>query len=251
MDKTQIIIKSEQHSSRADFDQERELLRDGVDHLIIEEAKEEAHFRPKQYWFALLLWIMKNFFFRVFYSNNGALKDIAIAQGANVQSTRESNVSVVENAGFIQKLVSVVIFSTCIFFSAYIGTVGLEWGTNSWNYLISVALLPLGVLYPVFIIRNSDSDNKAGNRDEIIADKITNSAKQGGIVVAVLGNHHAKEVYEYVSEEYDPEFLEPEYDTLSFANLKQNLHSIFVFVSVWVVIHQILIRSVSPVVTLF
>lgn len=251
MGDTQIIIKSERHSSRADFDEERKLLREGVDHLIIEEAEKEAQYSPKQYWFRILMWNLKQFFFRIFYVDNGTLKDIALAQEADIRFTRESNASVVENAGFIQQVVSVAVMSICIFSSAYIGTVGLEWWTNNWNYLISIALLPLAILYPVYIIRDSDSDNKEGNRDKIIADKITNSAKQGGIVVAVLGNRHAREVYKNVSEEFNPEFCGPVYSTLSFANLIQNSHSIFVFISVWVIIHQIFIRAASLVVTLF
>lgn len=174
MDNTQIIIKSERHSSRADFDQERELLRDGVDHLIIEEAKEEAQYRPHQYWFGILMWIMTQFFFRIFYQNNGVLKDIARAQGANVEYTRESNASVVENSGIMQQLVATAVISIFIFLSAYIGAIGLDWMTHNWNYLISVTLLPLAVLSPIYIIRDSDSDRATGNRDEIIADKITN-----------------------------------------------------------------------------
>jgi hypothetical protein len=115
MNDARIIIKSEKHWSRADFNQERELLRGGVDHLIIEEAKEEAQYRLSQYWFRVLMWFIQQFFFRIFYPNNAVLKDIALAQGAEIQFTRESNASVVENAGTFQQLAAVIFIPVCVF----------------------------------------------------------------------------------------------------------------------------------------
>lgn len=247
MNDTQIIIKSEKHWSRADFNEERELLRNGVDHLIIEEAKEEAQYSPSQYWFGGLMWVMKHFFFRIFYPNNAVLKDIAHSQGAKIQFTRESNASVLKNAGIRQQLFAVFFITFCIFSSAYIGVVGLDWWTPRENYIISVALLPLSVIFSIYMIRNSDSDNSAGNRNEIIADKIIESAQRGGIVVAIVGSSHAKKVRECLSERFDPDYREPVYDTLSLPNIKQNLHSILVFASVWMVIHQVFIRTVSVI----
>jgi hypothetical protein len=135
------------------------------------------------------------------------------------------------------------------FFSAYIGIVGLEWWNNGWNYIISVLLLPLAIIFSIYIIRRSDSDSSTGNRDEIIADKVTESAKKGGIVVAIVGSSHAKEVRENLSDEFDIDYKKPVYDTLSLSNLKQNLHSILVFASVWVVIHQAFITTVSVICT--
>lgn len=85
---SEIIIKGELHSSRADFQEEREILAEGVDTLVVEGSKDEFETGWLHGWFGVAMMIFEYLFASFLYTDSQTLVDIAKGQGADVVYTR-------------------------------------------------------------------------------------------------------------------------------------------------------------------
>lgn len=222
-----MIVKGELHSSRGDLHHERELLIEGVDHLILEGAEDDAEYSLFQQWYAFAMLITEYLFFRILQTDSSILNDIAHAQDADVSRTRESDVSVLENSHIAVRVVAAILFFVLFFASALNGIAG--------NHLVGVPLLLGSALLPVLVLRIHESTRVSGSRDEKMADLIVDAAKDAERVIAVVGDKHADQVCEYLPESMDPIRKGPKYPWYSWQHLKDIAYPTFVFISVlWV-----------------
>lgn len=204
---SEVIIKGEVHASRGDLEEERDLLADGIDTLVVEKSKEETEVGWLHGWFGIAIIIFEYLFASFLYTDHQTLVDIAKGQDAEVIYTRENDAALIENSHKLVVGTAFVLFYFLLFVSAALGMLGSQIGGAG-------TLLMAGLL-PILILRIYETQLATENRDEKIAEKIADAAEDGGRVVAVMGNSHAKRVPDYLPEEIDPEVKEPEYGLFS------------------------------------
>ena len=227
MDNTEVIVKGELHSSRGDLAHEREILVNGVDHLILEGPEKEAKYGLFQQWYAFAMLITDYLFFRIFQIDSSVLKDIALAQNAEVIRTRESDASVLENSHILARIAAAITFFILFFASALFGIAG--------RHTVGVPLLILSAMLPIILLRIHESVRSSGSRNEKMAELIADSAEESGRVIAVVGNSHAGPVCDHLPEWIDPVREDPKYPWYSWQHVKDIAYPTFVFISVlWV-----------------
>jgi hypothetical protein len=236
----EIIIKGEVHTSRADLEEEREILVNGVDHLILENKAEEAEYGLTQQWYGWIMFIFNYLFARQLYADPTILKDIADAQNANVKYTRETDLDVLDNSHPFVQVIAVGLFFTLLSLSVYIGMNG--------RVLMGAACLFTSSLLPLLLLRIHESRKSDGNRNEKIANQIAESAQEGGRVVAVVGNKHAQEIPDYLPDDLpDPDVRSPQHSFLSVPSMKELVYPGFVVFSVLYVFYTGLLIYVQIV----
>jgi hypothetical protein len=204
---SEIIIKGEVHASRGDFEEERNLLAEGVDTLVVEGSEDETEVSWLHGWFGIAMMIFEYLFASFLYTDHQTLVDIAEGQNADVVYTRESDAALIENSHKLVVGTAFVLFYLLIFVSAALGILGSQ--------VAGAGTLLMAGLLPVLILRIYETRLAGEDRDEKIAEKIEDAAEDGGRIVAVMGNSHAKRVPDYLPEEIEPDVREPEYGFFS------------------------------------
>lgn len=208
-----LVIKGELHSSRADFEEERDLLAEGIDTLVIEGQEGEAEYGWLYSWFGIAILIFEYLFAQFLYTDSQTLVDIAKGQNANVVYTRKSDAELIENSHGVVVGIACVLFYGLLLFSV---VYGLVFDT----VLGGAAILLMSALGPILLLRGYEMWKSTGSRDEQIAQKIVEATEDGGRVVAVMGQKHAVNVQEYLPDELDPDIREPQYGVFSFPMLR-------------------------------
>lgn len=227
MSESEVIVKGEYHSSRGDHAHEREILTDGVDHLVLEGPEEEAKYGLLQQWYAFAMLLTEYLFFRVFYTDSSVLEDIAKAQDAEVVKTRESDAAILENSHILVRVFAAVMFLVLFFGAALLGIAGI--------HFYGISLLILSAMLPPLVLRIHESTRSSESRNELMAGKIADAAEEGGRIVAVVGDSHADDVCDHLPESINPEREDPEYPWYTWRHFKDIAYPTFVFVSVlWV-----------------
>jgi hypothetical protein len=227
MPEAEVIVKGEYHSSRGDRVHEREILTEGVDHLVLEGPEEDAKYALFQQWYAFAMLLTEYLFFRVFYTDSSVLEDIAKAQNAEVVKTRESDAAILENSHILVRIFAAVLFLVLFFGASLFGIAGI--------HLYGVSLLILSAMIPTLILRIHESTRSSESRNELMAGKIADAAEEGGRVVAVVGDSHADEVCDNLPASIDPKREYPEYPWYTWRHFKDIVYPTFVFISVlWV-----------------
>jgi hypothetical protein len=204
---SEIIIKGEVHASRGDFEEERNLLAEGVDTLVVEGSEDETEVSWLHGWFGIAMMIFEYLFASFLYTDHQTLVDIAEGQNADVVYTRESDAALIENSHKLVVGTAFVLFYLLIFVSAALGILGSQ--------VAGAGTLLMAGLLPILILRIYETRLAGEDRDEKIAEKIEDAAEDGGRIVAVMGNSHAKRVPDYLPEEIEPDVREPEYGFFS------------------------------------
>lgn len=202
-----VIIKGEIHSSRGDFEEERELLAEGVDTLVIEGSEEDIDVGWLHGWFGIAMMIFEYLFAGFLYTDHQTLVDIAKGQRADVIYTRETDTALIKNSHKLVVGTAFVLFYLLVILSAIFGLLGAQ--------VYGAATLLMAGLGPIIILRIYETRKSGDNRDKKIAEKVERAAADGGRVVAVMGNSHAKNVPDHLPEEISPEIREPNYGFLS------------------------------------
>lgn len=237
MDDTEVIVKGELHSSRGDLAHEREILVEGVDHLILEGAEQEAEYGLFQHWYAFAMLVTEYLFFRIIETDVSILKDIAKAQDADITRTRESNASILENSHVFVRVVAAIVFFVLLFASAAAGL--LEKHTFGASLLIGSAMIPILILRVHETVRSSDS------RDEKMAELITEAAEEGGRIIAIVGDGHTDRVSDYLPDWIDPVREDPKYPFYSWQHITDIAYPAFVFVSVLWMFYSVFIAYIE------
>lgn len=234
-----VVVKGEYHSSGGDLAEEKELLNQGFDVLVLEGREREAECRLSDGWFgiaiATLFWLAGRI-----YVSKDSLVDLAEVQGTEVVYTRESNVELVENTPNSMKLLSAVMFCTLAVGSVVVGlTVADTWGA---------AVLFLALFSPVLGIRIVNSRESRGdlNRDKIVADKIADAAASDQRVLAIVGDAHVDGVTEHLPPDVDPIVCRPAYSRADWRHVREIALPVFemalLLYSLYVLLSWILLR---------
>lgn len=230
-EKLEVVIKGEIHASRGDFQEERELLVEGVDHLILEKSEDLARNpRLRNYWFLILMALLEHGFMRRVYTDTSVLEDIAYGQDADVEYTRETNMEILTNA---TKFGRILAFSTLIILVAFAAT-SIFVGAHFLGFLFVI----MAVIFPPYILREDENRGSEDTRDHRTAEKIETAAQEGGRIVAIVGGNHADDVSKNLSKWVDPTTKGPKYQWYSPYFLRDiiislwNLWPIFI-VGIW------------------
>ena len=244
-----VILKGELHSSDADLEEEKALLADGVDVLVLEQSASSERYRFLAGWFSvaigLLAWILESLYHPV-----EPLVDLADVQDVDVVYTRAGELDPLENAPITMKAVSAGLFYTLVPASLWIGF-AIQ------SNLAGSMLLFLGLVLPVLVVRiyNTNRPDGPRNRDELIAGTIADAGEPGDVVLAIVGAGHVAGVERRLPTSIDVEVRPPAYDVLSLRYVKSiglpTLKAGFVLFSlyvlgVWTVVQMV--TYLSPVV---
>jgi hypothetical protein len=230
---TDVVLKGEIHTSRGDLKEERELLREGVDALVLEGEESKAEYGWSEGWFSTTSWIFGLVMSNI-YTDNRVLEDLALAQDADVLYTRESNAALLRNAGRFVKWTAALLFYVLFPLSLIIGIVTGQTVTGALVLLLS-SLAPL-LLLRVYNMRRSEGEE---NTDQRMADKIVEAAEGSERVVAVMGQAHVESVKERLPENLDVEERDIAYSVWSRPHLEELITPVFTGFSVLFVFYLI------------
>lgn len=208
-----LVIKGEIHTSRGDFEEERDLLAEGIDILVVEGQEGKAEYCWLHSWFGVAMMIFEYLFARFLYTDAQTLVDIAKGQGADVVYTRESDADLLDNSHRLVVIAAFVLFYFFLF-------VSIIYGAALGNQIGGAASLLMSGLGPVLLLRLHETWKSDENRDELIAEKIENGLENGARVVAIMGQQHAEDVPEHLPDDIDPEVREPQYGVFSLPMLR-------------------------------
>lgn len=245
--RTRVLLKGELHSSDEDLREEKALLSDEVDVLVLEQSQSPAGSRFLAAWFALsialLAWILSS----IYHPMEGLL-DIAEVRGVEVVYTRTDDLVPLRTASTTMKVVSGALFYTLVPGSLWIGFV-------TGSHLAGSMLLFFGLVLPVLVVRiyNTNRPDAPSNRDQRIADVVAGAGGPGDVVLAIVGVGHLHGVAERLPDSLDVQVYPPAHDVWSLAHVESVglptvkagfvLFSLYVL-AVWVVVH--VVTSVSP-----
>ncbi|UWG50150.1 hypothetical protein AArcCO_0832 [Halalkaliarchaeum sp. AArc-CO] len=212
---TEVVLKGELHTSSGDLEEECELVKEGIDTLVLEGAESEPDYGWKESWFSTSLdifgLIMNNL-----YVGKDILIDLAEIQDADVVYTRESDSELLDNTSRWMQWMGAILFYLLVSFS-------ILFGLSTGNTVGGAFLLLIGVLLPILLIRiyNMERSSEDNNRDQIMADKIVEAAEDSNRVVAVVGDSHVEGILDHLPNDIDPEVRRTSYSRLSLHHLRE------------------------------
>ncbi|ERG90071.1 MAG: hypothetical protein J07HQW1_00084, partial [Haloquadratum walsbyi J07HQW1] len=104
-----VQLKGEIHSSRGDHNKERELMKEGIDALVLEGTENTGDYGVTEGWFQQAIAGMF-YILSPLYVSKDILVDFAELQGADVYFTRESDAEVLRNAPFTMRVISASLY---------------------------------------------------------------------------------------------------------------------------------------------
>ena len=231
MSDTEILIKREIHTSQGDLDEERELLKTGVDHLILEGSEQKNwQFKWRQLWFGWVLLIFEYLFARQLYVDKTIITDLAEIQDAKLHPTRKSDISILDNSHMLVKIVSAILFFALFAVALIVGVIGnVVWGS---------LLLLVSSLFPLLLIRIHESRRATVGRDIQIAEMIEEVAQGDDRIIAIVGDAHADRIVEALSSDFEVEIKPPVYGRLSRPHLREVIYPVIVSFSVLYVVYS-------------
>jgi len=216
-----IHLKSEIHTSRGDHDEERKLMRQGVDALVLEGEEDRGDYRLSEAWFEQALSGMF-YLLEPIYLSKHILLDLAKLQDAEIYFTRESDAAVLRNAPISVRVVSMSLYFLLLMSSVIVGLL-------TQDYLTGAAFLAASFFLPVLLIRYYNTSYNSGeeNRDRIMAETIQEAAQKHDATLAIVGAHHAEGIRDQLPSELDVEFHPPAYGRFSREHLAEILAPLF------------------------
>jgi hypothetical protein len=204
-----LILKGEIHTSSADLDEERELLKNGVDVVVFEGAESDPEYRLYESWFDVMV-LLFNATVGHIYQDKTILSDLAEVQNIPIRFTRESNADLLRNTPVVVHLFAALLFYALIFISIILGTITGNLVTGS-LYLLGAVSIPLILIRGYNTILGKGSKN----RDAIIANKITDATGEHETVLAIVGAAHVSGIRKRLPDELDVEYKPPKYGLIS------------------------------------
>lgn len=208
-----VVVKGELHTSRTDHKEERDLLVEGLDTLVLEGQREKSQYGLRNHWFGYAMAIFQWVIVRNLYTDSRLLVDLADAQGANIEFTRESDTDILDNSSVLVELVSAALFYI-------LGLVAILYGLLLNDVVTGALLLLTSALVPILLIRVYETMHAEETRDEIIADIIADAAEDGGRVVAIVGGQHYKVIPDHLPDDLELDLRPPNHDVVSVKTVK-------------------------------
>lgn len=238
---SEIILKGEIHTSKSDLEEERDLLIEGTDALVLEGQAHEAEYSFLRSWYATAMHIIGLIFFETLYTDHGVLTDIAEAQDAEVIATRESDSEIIDNANPIVELLAGVIFYG--FFA-----LSVLYGFYTGDKLRGAGLLLVSAVLPVLLLRYHGMNriSESTNRDDIIASKIADAAEKHDRVLAVVGAAHLEGVRSALPEDLEVSEKPPKYSPVSLQHVKEIAKPAFKAFAILFVLYSLILWAMTP-----
>jgi len=195
-DQKQVVLKAENHASREDHEEELELIREGIEALVLEGSEKDPEWGITEGWFQQaiggIFYVMGPL-----YLSKEILVEIARFQDADLYFTRESDAEVLRNAPRLVRWFSAFLYFLML--PSSVG-VGLIWGPIQGA---SFLLVSFGI--PVLTIRfyNTRFNRGKKNRDELMAQKIQKALEMNDSVLAIVGHAHADGVKDALPDDLD------------------------------------------------
>ena len=210
-----VHLKGEIHSSRGDYEKERELMKEGIDALVLEGTENTGDYGITEGWFQQAITGMF-YILSPLYVSKEVLVDFAELQGADVWFTRESDAEVLRNAPFTMRLISASLYFLFLPSSVIIGLI-------TGDYLAGAGFLAVSFFVPVLILRlyNMEFNSADQNRDKIMAQKIAEATKENETVLAVVGAGHTDGIIDALPNTLNISYHPPEYSRTSKEHLKE------------------------------
>ncbi|WP_162989792.1 hypothetical protein [Natronorubrum halophilum] len=180
---SKVVLKGEFHSSKGDLKEEKELVKQDFDVLVLEGQETESDYSLTEGWFQISIAAMFWLAGRIYVSKD-ILLDLVEVQDTEVMFTRKADSDLLENTPLSMKLFSAILFYTLVPGSVAVGLIFPKmWGAT---------ILFLGFVLPVLGIRivNTRLTRDEKNRDKIMADKIADAVNEDKDVLAIVGNGH-------------------------------------------------------------
>lgn len=238
-----VVLKGELHSSAADLREEKSLLEEDVDVLVLEGSQSSPGYRIVAAWFhvsiALLAWILASL-----YQSKDVLVDLAAVRGIDVVYTRPDDAAPLETAPLSMKAVSAGLFYVLVPSSLWIGFV-------TPGHLVGSLSLFLGLVLPLLVVRlyNTNRADEPANRDRRIAETIAEAGGPGETVLAVVGAGHLHGVERRLESRVDLDVRPPVYDVWSLRHARAvglpALKAGFVLFSLYVASEWVVVRAVD------
>jgi hypothetical protein len=210
----EIHIKGEIHSSRGDYEEERKLMKEGVDALVLEGEESQGEYTMTEGWFQQAKTGMF-YILSPLYVSKEIFVDFAELQEANVYFTRDSDAEVLRNAPFLVRAISAALYYLLLPTSVVVGLL-------TGDYVTGAGFLAISFIVPVLLLRwyNMRFQSKEKNRDQLMAEKITEAAEGNGSVLAVVGEGHTEGVLDALTDELDVTHHPPKYSRASREHLR-------------------------------
>jgi hypothetical protein len=223
---SEVILKGEIHTSKGDLDEEREIVKNGVDVLILEQDDPEME---SQYgWFdGWFQWsaILFFWFLETVYRSKIVLEDLADFQDADIQYTRETNAEMLDNASILAKGLGASLFYIILLVGVGLGAASGP--AISMLDIYGAVLLFLAVGLPPLVIRIHNMRSATGNRDQIIAEKIAAAAEDDARVVAVVGGAHLPGIREALPDDLNLTVHRPVYGMCTARHVREVVPPLF------------------------
>ena len=196
---TDVLLKAENHASRGDHEEELELMREGIDALVLEGSEKDPEWRITEGWFSNA---MAGMFYIMgpLYLSKEIIVEIARFQNADVFFTRESDAEVLRNAPLVVRWFSAFLYYVMLPGSVVAGLI--------WSFFHGAFLLFASFVVPVMLIRfyNMKFSRGERNRDRLMAKKIQEASENNELVLAIVGANHADDVEDALPEDLDVEY---------------------------------------------
>lgn len=224
MSHNSITIKGENHTSRKDLEEERQLILDDYDAIILEGARSDPEYRAWEGWFHLLL-LLFDMTVGHLYQDKSILIDLAEDTGTEVYFTRESDTDLLRNTPMLVHLFGAGSFYGLVVFSLYKGVLD--------GLFIGSLWLLFAIVFPLITIRfyNMKIRRGSSNRDEIIAQQISDAVENHSRVLAIMGDAHTNGVISRLPDEFEIEYHESNTDLLSYESLREIARPTFTMLS--------------------
>lgn len=181
--KAEVVLKGENHASRRDHKEELELMRKGIDALVLEGSEKTPDWSLTEGWFQQA---MTGMFYVMgpLYLSKEALVEFARFQDADVFFTRESDAEVLRNSPRLVRWFSAFLYFIMLPSSVLVGLVG--------GSVQGASLLFASFGIPVLTIRiyNSRLNPGENNRDRQMAEIIQDALETNDSVLVVIGGRH-------------------------------------------------------------
>lgn len=196
---TEVILKSELHSSRLDKEEELEIMEEGVDALVLEGEDGPSDYRISESWFEQAI---TGLFYvgGPIYQSADILIRFARYQGAELYLTRESDAEILRNAPLPLRVLGGIAYLVLLMASIVIG---LMHGFTSGAIVLFAAFVLPTLSIRLYNTKLNSTDN---NRDQIIAQRIEDAANDHERILAIVGAGHANGVQESLPEDYEIDF---------------------------------------------
>lgn len=239
-----VHLKGEIHSSRGDQHEEQELMKDGIDALVLEGSRNTGEYRITEGWFQQAISGMF-YILSPLYVSKELLVDFAELQDADVYFTRNSDAEVLRNAPLPVRAISAGLYFLLLPSSVIVGLL-------TGDYLSGAGFLAISFFVPVLLLRlyNTGIRTSEPNRDEIMAAKILEATEDNDTVLAVVGDAHTEGIIDALPDSKEIRYHPPEYGRISKSHLKEIAVPVFQMFSLLLTLYLVILWGATKIITI-